>query len=137
MIATLVTFADEVPRIEKAIDDEFRNSTAQTKTETESAFGLSFVAMLGNVKVFLLGICGAVTFTILLVSANTIAMSVRERVREVGVLKTLGYTARHDPRNHSGRGGRDFAHRRRTRHRPSSMVTGGVVRHSPAVASTN
>jgi putative ABC transport system permease protein len=53
---------------------------------------LSFVGFLGNVKAFLLIICGAVTFTILLVSANTTAMSVRERVREVGVLKTLGYT---------------------------------------------
>src|SRR6185312_14343574 len=46
----------------------------------------------GNLKVFLLAICGAVTFTILLVSANTISMSVRERVREVGILKTLGFT---------------------------------------------
>lgn len=92
MIVTLVDSTGDVPRVEKAVDDEFRNSTAQTKTETENAFGLSFVSMLGNVKMFLLSICGAVTFTILLVSANTIAMSVRERVREVGILKTLGYT---------------------------------------------
>ncbi len=83
---------EDVPRIEKAVDDEFRNSPVQTKTETESAFSVSFVAFLGNIKVFLLSVCAAVTFTILLVSANTIAMSVRERVREVGVLKTLGYT---------------------------------------------
>ena len=47
--------------------------------------------ILGNVKMFLIAISGAVTFTILLVSANTMAMSVRERVREVGVLKTLGF----------------------------------------------
>ncbi len=91
-IVTLVNSAADVPRVIKAIDEEFRNSTAQTKTDTESAFGLSFVSMLGNVKGFLLSICAAVTFTILLVSANTIAMSVRERVREVGILKTLGYT---------------------------------------------
>ena len=71
----------------------FRNSPYQTKTETQSAFGLSFMAFLGNVKLILMGVCGAVTFTILLVSANTIAMSVRERVREVGVMKTLGYTS--------------------------------------------
>jgi putative ABC transport system permease protein len=70
----------------------FRNSPYQTKTETESAFALSFVAFLGNVKFFLLSICAALTFTILLVSGNTVAMSVRERVREVGVLKTLGFT---------------------------------------------
>ena len=88
----LAASKDDVPRIEKAADAMFQNSPVQTKTETESAFELSFVALLGNVKVFLLSICAAVTFTILLVSANTIAMSVRERVREVGVLKTLGYT---------------------------------------------
>ena len=89
---TRVNSTEDVPRVEKAVDDMFRDSPAQTKTETESAFGLSFVAFLGNVKLFLLSICGAVTFTILLVSGNTIAMSARERVREVGVLKTLGYT---------------------------------------------
>jgi putative ABC transport system permease protein len=83
---------EEVPRVEKAVDDLFRNSPVQTKTETESAFSLSFLAFLGNIKLFLMSVCAAVTFTILLVSANTIAMSVRERVREVGVLKTLGYT---------------------------------------------
>jgi len=92
MFVTLAASTDDVPRIESAVDDQFRNSPVQTKTETQSAFGLSFLAFLGNVKLILLGVCGAVTFTILLVSANTIAMSVRERVREVGVMKTLGYT---------------------------------------------
>jgi putative ABC transport system permease protein len=48
--------------------------------------------MLGNVKAFILSICGAVVFAILLVSANTMAMSIRERTREVAVLKTLGFT---------------------------------------------
>jgi putative ABC transport system permease protein len=88
----LADSAESVPRIAKAVDDEFHNSPIQTKTESERAFALSFVAFLGNVKLILLSICAAVTFTILLVSANTIAMSVRERVREVGVLKTLGFT---------------------------------------------
>jgi putative ABC transport system permease protein len=78
--------------ISKAIDDSFRNSSDQTRTETEKAFQLSFVSMLGNVKAFLMIVCAAVTFTIILVSANTMAMSVRERIREVGVLKTLGFT---------------------------------------------
>ncbi|MBV8772438.1 MAG: FtsX-like permease family protein, partial [Deltaproteobacteria bacterium] len=59
---------------------------------TEKAFGLSFIAMLGNVKAFILVISSAAVFTILLVSGNTIAMSIRERTREVAVLKTLGFT---------------------------------------------
>ncbi len=83
---------DSASRIANEIDEMFRNSTVQTRTETEQAFVLSFVSFLGNVKMFLIGICAAVLFTILLVSANTMAMSVRERVREVGVLKTLGFT---------------------------------------------
>jgi putative ABC transport system permease protein len=83
---------DSVPRIAKAVDDAYSNAPIQTRTESEQAFQLGFIAFLGNVKMFLLSICGAVTFTILLVSANTMAMSVRERVREVGVLKTLGFT---------------------------------------------
>lgn len=83
---------DNVPRIANAIDEMFANSPYPTKTESEKAFQLSFIAFLGNLKLFLAAICGAVTFTILLVSANTISMSVRERVREVGVLKTLGFS---------------------------------------------
>jgi putative ABC transport system permease protein len=81
----------DVEGIAKQIDDRFRNSPQQTKTETEKAFELSFLSFLGNVKAFLLVISSAVTFTILLVSGNTMAMSVRERIREIGVLKTLGF----------------------------------------------
>lgn len=83
--------ADVVPRVAKAIDKMFENSPFETRTESEQAFALSFVSFLGNVKLFLLTICAAVTFTILLVSANTMAMTVRERIREVGILKTLGF----------------------------------------------
>ncbi len=78
-------------QIAASIDEMFRNSTKPTKTESEQAFFVGFLALLGNVKMFLMAICGAVMFTILLVSANTMAMSVRERVREIGVLKTLGF----------------------------------------------
>ena len=84
--------AEAVPRVSKAIDAMFENSTAPTKSESEQAFTLQFISFLGNVKMYLMVICGAVTFTILLVSANTMAMSVRERTREVGILKTLGYS---------------------------------------------
>jgi putative ABC transport system permease protein len=79
-------------RVAQAIDDMFHNATAQTKTESEQAFFVGFLSLLGNVKMFLAAISAAVMFTVLLVSANTMAMSVRERVREVGVLKTLGFT---------------------------------------------
>ena len=83
-----------VPKVEGAVDDMFHNSPQPTKTESEKQFGLDFVAMLGNVKAFILGISGAVVFATLLVSANTMAMSIRERTREVAVLKTLGFTRR-------------------------------------------
>ena len=82
----------DVGKIGPEVDDMFRNSPQPTKTETEKAFQLGFVAMLGNVKAFILSICSAVVFAILLVSANTMAMSIRERTREVAVLKTLGFT---------------------------------------------
>jgi putative ABC transport system permease protein len=94
LAGTFVTLIDDpahAASIASAIDSQFRNSTAQTKTESEQAYLLGFVSMLGNVKMFLIAISAAVMFTILLVSANTMAMSVRERVREVGILKTLGF----------------------------------------------
>src|SRR5579862_5584417 len=83
---------EDVADAAKIIDDMFRDSPLQTKTESEKAFQLGFVSSLGNVKAFILGICGAVMFAIMLVSANTMAMSVRSRTREVAVLKTLGFT---------------------------------------------
>jgi putative ABC transport system permease protein len=84
--------AEDVPRIAAAIDHEFESSPFPTKSESEKAFELSFASFLGNLKLFIMAICGAVTFTILLVSGNTISMSVRERIREVGILKTLGFS---------------------------------------------
>jgi putative ABC transport system permease protein len=80
-----------VPRISKAVDSMFENSPQQTRTESEREFGRSFLSMLGNIRLFIAAVCAAVTFTILLVSANTIAMAVRERTREMAILRTLGY----------------------------------------------
>lgn len=89
---TLADSPESVARVSEAVDEMFRNSPQPTKTETEKAFQLGFVAMLGNVKAFIVSICAAVVFATLLVSANTMAMSIRERTREVAVLKTLGFT---------------------------------------------
>jgi putative ABC transport system permease protein len=90
-LAILVNSAEDSPKVARAVDAMFAESPYPTKTESEGQFALSFVSFLGNIKLFLLIICGAVTFTILLVSGNTMAMSVRERIKEVGVLKTLGF----------------------------------------------
>jgi len=83
--------AERAGEISKAIDAVFENSDAQTKTETEGAFVAGFVAMAGNLSLLINGIGLAVTFTILLVTANTMSMAVRERRTEIAVLKTLGF----------------------------------------------
>jgi putative ABC transport system permease protein len=90
--AAQIDSAENVAPVARQIDDMFHNSPLQTKSESEKAFQLGFVASLGNVKAFILSICGAVVFAIMLVSANTMAMSVRSRTREVALLKTLGFT---------------------------------------------
>lgn len=87
----LLRSTDDMARVAREVDAMFRNAPEPTKTETEAAFALSFVEQLGNIKLFLMSIAGAVAFTIMLVSANTMAMTVRERIAEIGVLKTLGF----------------------------------------------
>ena len=82
------------PQIAKAIDDLFRNSSGPTKTGTEKAFQASFATMWGNVS-FLMGTIGlAVVFAILLVTANAMMMSARERTGEIAVLKAVGFSDR-------------------------------------------
>ncbi len=77
--------------VARAIDALFENSTDQTRTESEGAFLEGFNAMIGNLFLLLNGIGLAVAFTILLVTANTMSMAVRERRTEIAVLKTLGF----------------------------------------------
>jgi putative ABC transport system permease protein len=84
--------SDDLPAISQAIDDMFRNGTAPTKTETESAFILGFAAMWGDVRTLIMSISTIVLFTVVLVAANTMAMSIRERTGEIAILKTLGFS---------------------------------------------
>jgi putative ABC transport system permease protein len=76
----------------KTIDDMFVNSPYETATETEKAFNKAFMAQLGNIALIVGLVVGAAFVTILLIVGNTMAMSVRERTREIGVLKTLGFS---------------------------------------------
>jgi putative ABC transport system permease protein len=85
---------DEAPRVAKTIDDMFANSPYETKTETESAFAASWVKQFGNVEFLILTIGAVVFFTLLLVTGNTMAISVRERTAELAVLKAIGFTDR-------------------------------------------
>jgi len=90
-IGIVAKSVDDVPRISQAVDAMFLNTEAPTKTETEREFAQSFEAMMGGVKQFLYGIIGAITFSLLLVMASSMAMTVRERTAEVGTLKALGF----------------------------------------------
>ncbi len=80
--------------VARRIDDEFANSPAETKTETEGAFVQGFAKQIGDIGKIMLSILTAVFFTILLVAGNTMAQAVRERTEELGVLKAIGFTNR-------------------------------------------
>jgi putative ABC transport system permease protein len=77
-----------------AVDARFANSPAETRTSTEQAFLQGFADQLGNIGAIVTAVLTAVFFTILLITANTMAQSIRERTGELAVLKTLGFTDR-------------------------------------------
>jgi putative ABC transport system permease protein len=82
---------DNSVAVTRAIDERFSNSAYETSTETEQAFAAGFAKQIGNIKMLIMSIGAVVLFTLLLVTGNTMAMVVRERVPELGVLKTLGF----------------------------------------------
>src|SRR5581483_2860408 len=82
---------DDTTRIPRAVDAMFVNSDAPTKTESEREFAISFQSMMGNFQTFIYAIIGAIIFSLMLVVANSMSMSVRERTKEVGTLKALGF----------------------------------------------
>ena len=83
---------DEAVRLVKAIDEQFANSPAETKTDTEKAFAASFVKQMGNIQLLIMSVGSVVFFTLLLVTGNTMAIAVRERTRELAVLKAVGFS---------------------------------------------
>jgi putative ABC transport system permease protein len=85
---------DDATRVIKVIDDQFANSPFETKTETLAAMTASWVKQAGNIEFLILAIGGVVFFTLLLVTGNTMALSVRERMAELAVMKAVGFSNR-------------------------------------------
>ncbi len=82
---------EDVPRLMREIDAEFRNQPVQTRTQTMQQLVLSMINLLGNVRAILLLISGAVVFAVLLVVANSVSMSIRERTSEIALMRALGF----------------------------------------------
>jgi len=89
-----VNSPDDSVRVAKAIDAEFANSPNETRTETESAFAANWVKQFGNISFLIVSIGTVVFFTLLLVTGNTMAISVRERTSELAVFKAIGFSDR-------------------------------------------
>lgn len=89
-----LTGADKGDSVAKAIDALSANSDHETKTQTEQAFNASFAKQLGDIGLIVSAIMGAVFFTLILLTGNTMAQAVRERTNELAVLKTIGFSSR-------------------------------------------
>ncbi len=85
---------DHASRVAQAIDAISANSDHETKTQTESAFQQAFVKQFADIGMIVTSIMGAVFFTLLLLTGNTMAQAVRERIPELATLKTLGFQDR-------------------------------------------
>ncbi|WP_413624420.1 ABC transporter permease [Luteibacter sp. Lutesp34] len=91
--AVQLTSADKADAVAKAIDALSANSDHETKTQTEQAFNASFAKQLGDIGLIVSAIMGAVFFTLILLTGNTMAQAVRERTNELAVLKTIGFSS--------------------------------------------
>lgn len=89
-VASAEVANDVIARVNKT----FENTSAEVRAETERAFQMGFVSMWGNVKVLITSISTVVVFTLVLVTASTMSMAIRERFRELAVLKALGFRRR-------------------------------------------
>lgn len=83
---------DHAAAVSKAIDNEFSNSSYETTTQTERSYMAGFIKQIGNIKLIILVIGGVVFFTLLLITGSNMAMSVRERTSDIGIMKTLGFS---------------------------------------------
>lgn len=90
----LADSAASVPSISEAIDARFDNDSARTRTESERAFLASFMSMFGDVRAILHSLSGAILWTMAIVNTGTMAIAIRKRTREVGVLKAIGFPSR-------------------------------------------
>ena len=89
-VASAEVANDVIARVNKA----FENTAAEVRAETERGFQMSFISMLGNVKLLIGSISSVVVFTLMLVTVSTMSMAIRERFRELAILKALGYRRR-------------------------------------------
>ena len=81
-------------QVGRAIDAMFANSAAETATDTAKAFNKAFAAQFGDIALIVTLVVGAAFVTILMIVGNTMVMAIRERTREIGVMKSLGFPAR-------------------------------------------
>lgn len=86
--------ADAVDGVLERVNAAFENTSAEVRAETERAFQLGFISMIGNVKLLFGSISAVVVFTLILVCVSTMSMAIRERFRELAVLKALGFRRR-------------------------------------------
>ncbi|EEF59192.1 ABC transporter permease [Pedosphaera parvula] len=89
-----VKSAEDMPKVITNINNTFMNTSSEVRAESERAFQLSFISMWGNIKILVGAICTVVVFSLILVSASTMSMAIRERFRELAVLKALGFRRR-------------------------------------------